>query len=224
MKKIFFCLLPCMLLFQHVHAVHRNGLIRHRHKTSGEFTASFGPAYCYSDAAGSLFKQTLVQGYHNYSASFGFRNTLPSNFGYKATFHYGDYSGADKNHNVHKDGYYSYHSKTLEFSVRGEYSVRFGLKYDKNTPNTLYGFAGLGVLNSNVKFPVGSPQGRANNTSGVALIGGGYRYYLTDQVSIGTELEFHYSSNDYIDGYHPITSKRNDVLVGISFTLAYRIF
>lgn len=224
MRKILCSLLFCLLMFQQLQAVHRNGLILRRHKTSGELTASFGPAYCYSDAAGSLFKQTLVQGYNNYSASFGFRNTLPSNFGYKATLQYGSYSGADKNHNVHKDGYYSYQSKTLELSVRGEYSVRFGLKYDKNTPNTLYGFAGLGVLNSNVKFPVGSPQGSPNNTSGVALIGGGYRYYLTDQVSIGSELEFHYSSNDYLDGYHPITSKRNDVLVGISFTLAYRIF
>jgi len=224
MKKIFFCLLLCMLLFQQLQAIHRNGLILHRHKTSGEFTASFGPAYCYSDAAGSLFKQTLVQGYHNYSAGLGFRNSFPSNFGYKMTLQYGDYSGADKNRNVHKEGYYSYNSKTLELSVRGEYSVHFGLKYDKNTPNTLYGFAGLGVLQSSITFPVDSPQGKPNNTSGVALMGGGYRYSLTDQVAIGAELEFHYSSNDYVDGYHPLTSKRNDVLVGVSFTLAYRIF
>ncbi|HZK68878.1 MAG TPA: hypothetical protein VFC36_04690 [Paludibacter sp.] len=224
MRKVLFCLLLCMMMFQQLQAVHRNGLIYHRHKTSGELTASFGPTYCYSDAAGSLFRQTLVQGYHNYNASIGFRQSFPSNFSYRTSLYYGDYSGADKTRNEHKDGYYSYNSKTLEFSVRGEYSVHFGLKYDKNTPNTLYGFAGLGVLNSNIKFPAGSPQGRPNNTSGVALMGGGYRYYLTDQVSIGTELEFHYSSNDYVDGYHPITSKRNDVLVGISFTLAYKIF
>jgi len=224
MRKVLFCLLPFLLISLHLCAVHRNGLIMRRHRTTGELTASFGPSYCYSDAAGSLFRQTLVQGYHNYNASLGFRHSFPSNFGYRASLYYGDYSGADKTHNEHKDGYYSYNSKILEFSVRGEYSIHFGLKYDKNTPNTLYGFAGLGVLNSAVKFPVGSPQGRANNISGVGILGGGYRYYLTDQVSIGTELEFHYSSNDYVDGYHPITSKNNDVLVGVSFTLAYKIF
>ena len=200
------------------------GLIRHRHRTTGELTFNIGPSYCYSDAVGSLFNQTLVGGLHNFNFNGGFKQTLSERFSYKIGLTYGNYSGADIPSRRHTDGFYSYTINAIQFSVRTEYAYRFGLKYGKGTPFSLYGFIGAGLLNSNVTFPTDARQGKPTSLGGVGIMGIGYQYRINQRYSIGSELEWNYSTNDYLEGYHPPTSKFNDVLVGISFVVAYRIF
>lgn len=233
MKKILISAFIVVLVLPGLQAQRRNGLIGRRIQSMGAITFSIGPGVCLGDAGssksvGSYFNNTFVDGIHNFDMALGFRHILQNGFSYKADFEYGNYSGSDKNTNL-EDRNFSNISNVIEFSGRGEYSYYFGSRYSRTLPHSIYGFAGVGVLNSFTKY-TGSYQllfGEELSPAFAAFIpyGIGYQYQLTPEFTIGVELGGQYAISDYVDGFHSKDwSKSNDILGNLKFTVAYKIF
>ena len=232
MKKILLSAFIFVLVLPGLQAQRRNGLIGRRIQSMGLLTFSIGPGVCLGDAgssrsAGNYFNNTFVDGIHNFDMAIGFRHILQNGFSYKADFEYGNYSGSDKNTNLEYRNF-SNISNVIEFSGKGEYSYYWGRRYARNRPHSIYGFAGVGVLNSFTKY-TGSPQLFDEEHSPIfaAFIpyGIGYQYQLTPEFTIGAEFGGQYALSDFVDGFHSIRwSRSNDILGNLKFTIAYKIF
>lgn len=225
MKKLMLSVLLVMFVFQGLQAQRRNGLIKHRSDNKGFITLSTGPAYCFGDPYSSPFEKSFING-TNGEVALGFSNMFPTNFGYKATLHYANFSGSDKlGEKQHSIGYYSYKSNVFEFTARGEYAYYFGRKYRHFVPNSVRGFLGLGVLNSMATFPSGIVGKTAATIAFAIPYGIAYQYDIQNSnFSVGAEFEGQYVFSDYVDGYKPVFITSNDVLTSFKVTLGYRIF
>lgn len=229
MKKILLLFLLIIVVFTDSFAQRRNGLIRRRLASSGTIMFAAGPAFLSGDP-GSPINSMFTDGIHNWDVSLGFRHRLAGgNFSYMFNFDYGNYAGTDIGSNLaYRD--YSYVSDVVEFSTRGEYSYIFGRRYRRATPHTIYGFTGTGVLLGSIKY---SPYNRGANYQNKNLMvapfipyGIGYQYEFNPGWFLGTELGMRFVFSDFVDGLKPPLpySKADDVLAGIKFSIAYRIF
>lgn len=239
MKKI--VLISVLLLFVLIDlfSQRRNGLIGHRRtQGSGLFTVAMGPSYCFDDPYGTDFSKSFFSG-HDYQLALGYLSSIKnSDFWYRVQLHYANYKGDDGS-SSHQTGarYYSYLSNVFQLSARGEYSVKFGERFKRKMPNSVYGFLGLGVLNSTVKYPQSSnntnnfPLFEGKTTPSLALfipVGIGYMYELNPKSSIGVELTNQIIFSDKVDGYEgshitgvPIV---NDHIQSLTFTYYYNLF
>lgn len=225
MKKILLFFILALLVFTEIQAQRRNGLIRRRSNSAGSIVASFGPAYCFGDPKDSPFGNSFVNG-TNADFSLGFRQRFANNLGYKATMVYGNYVGTESPLNRNLD----FNSNVLQFSVRGEYGYEFGFgRFRRDKPNFVYGFIGAGIMSSKISHNLVSYPGvdiKSNVLTEVTPYGFGYQYDFNNNFMLGAEVGWQFPLSDYIDGLHPISgsSKSNDILFGVSVTLAYRIF
>lgn len=205
-----------------------------RFKSIGTVFLAGGPAYCLGDAFGSPYNKNFLNSGNNWTISTGFRHLFPSNFGYRVVMKCGNYTGSDTDSKWHSNildrvGCFSFESNTLGITLRGEYSVFLGNEYSQRK-SSLYGFIGTGYLSNsaNYSFINSGPkvQETLNKTIYFVPFGMGYQYQLNDQFSIGGELGWEYLFSDYGDGYSPKppASKSNDILVGFSFVVGYKVF
>ncbi len=232
MKKLLMSVFIFVLVLPGLQAQRRNGLIGRRIQSMGFLTFSIGPGVCLGDAGssrsiGTYLSNTFVDGIHNYDMALGFRHILQDGFSYKADFEYVNFSGTDKNTDLKYRGF-SNISNVIELSGRGEYSYYWGRRYSRNRPHSIYGFAGVGVLNSTTKY-TGTRQLYNEEHSSIfaAFIpyGIGYQYQLNTEFTIGAEIGGQYALSDFVDGFHSIRfSRSNDVLESLKFTIAYKIF
>lgn len=239
MKRLLISVLIVMFFVTGLSAQWGRGLYDRRAETHNYLTTSFGPAYCYSDAQGSVINQISL---NNYNASIGYRRLYASNFGYKASFDYSAFSGTDKGSKYGTTGrQYMYNSNVMQVSFLAEYTVRIGANtYNNVSTNALYGFVGAGVLRSdaNLRNINNQPytviphyEYMKVNYAPVIPFGLGYQYYVNNSFLIGFEVFGRYPLSDFIDGYKPpmvITtdgkksmSKSNDVMGGVSLTISY---
>ena len=226
MKKILLTFLLVLLISSGMEAQRRNGLISRRGNSNGSITFSTGPAYCFGDPFGSPFEKSFING-TNWEAALGFSQLFQKTYGYRATLHYGNYSGTDGNVPKPHTGYYSFRSNLFEFTARGEYAYFFGRKYAIATPNSVRGFFGFGVMDNIASFPAGTRVGKTSPTFAVLIpYGVAYQYDIRNSnFSFGAELGWQYIFSDYVDGYSPNPNSRsNDVLANFKATFTYKIF
>lgn len=217
-----------------LNAQRRNGLIGRRSTSVSSLVFSAGPGFLFGDTQGSIFNTSNYSSVHNYDISLGFRQRFQNNFGYKASFNFGNQVGDDAGSKMIGRGY-SFESKIMEASICGEYSMRWGggryRRYRNSMPNSLYGFLGAGVLNSSIPNQSYLPSYSAGttfattDTAPVIPFGVGYQYQLTQDFSLGAEIGWKYIISDYVDGLKPPTgnSKSNDIIAGLSVTVSYKL-
>ena len=198
MKKSIAILILLALYLSSLNAQRRGLISSQRYDTGGYFIFSAGPAYCSADTYGPLIEKSLLNG-NNWSTSLAYRNVLPGNFGYRVNIIYGNYVGDDnlviKPHNP----FYSYSSEIIELTFRVEYTIRFGEKFRVRTPNSIYGFVGIGGISTNVTNPpIASFSILKTDTphtiSAILPMGIGYQYDFTNRLTLGAEAAIQYLS------------------------------
>ena len=242
MKRILLFVLIILFSFGGLVAQRRGGrgLVDRSQQSESYLVFTIGPEYCYSDTQGAILKQISL---NNNDFSIGYRKTFANNLGYKFAFNYSNFSGNDDDSKYVRR--YFYTSNVLQLSIQGEYSIKIGKRYYyRPTPNSIYGFAGAGMLKSAADLKIGNDY-RGNyiyKTKNVTPFvqsdyapfvhfGFGYQYNLNNNFIIGGEINCRYAFSDYIDGFKPPTietyngkkavSKSNDVMGGISFSVSY---
>lgn len=162
----------------------------------------------------------------NTSFAAGFRLTTPYRIGIsilsEVQNHYqGDDSGT---HLAYRQ--MGFKSRQYGYSAQLEITL-LGGNYMKNyMPHTIYTFGGGGYCFSKTKF-VDDSFVRSNDMvkldEQAALIFGGfgYQYRLTKNLALGAEYRATQFFSDYIDGYHPYFSKRDDMSMDLRVTVAY---
>lgn len=246
MRRIIVAAFLFVLIFSGLHAQRRNGLIGHRTESEGSLILSFGPNYCYADPFnskgffGPIANQSILT---NNDISVGFRQTFTNNslyvflgrninidFGYKAGFSFDNFTGDDK---IYPQRNYSFSSTVLQLAGQAEYSVHFSQGRRRSYPHTVYGFLGLGVLNSYATLNRGTDGhgGYQYPPNGVDITpvipyGFGYYYNFKRYYYVGAEFKWEFTFSDKIDGFKPPypDSKSNDVLQGFFLTFGYKIF
>jgi hypothetical protein len=231
MKKIILLFLLIIVLLPDSFSQRRNGLIKRRLVSSGTIMFAVGPAFLHGDP-GSPFNDSFNNGVHNWDVSLGYRHRFADgNFSYMVNLDYGNYAGTDEGSEKLAYRKYTNVSNVIELSARGEYSYIFGARYRRSTPSTLYGFFGLGVLNSEIEYNKQYNRGvnylNANHKIAAFLpFGIGYQYELNPNWFIGTEVGLRYVFSDFVDGLKPPfpSSTANDILNGVKLSIAYKIY
>lgn len=247
MKRLLLSVLLFTFILSGLHAQRRNGLIGHRSESAGSLIISIGPNYCYADPFnskgfwGPIANQSILT---NNDITIGFRQTFVDNtgytifgqnfrndFGYKAGFSFDNFTGDDK---IYPQRDYSFTSTVLQLTGQAEYSMHFAQsRRSRSFPHTVYGFLGVGVLNSYAKLYRGSdghggyqypPNGM--DITPVIPYGFGYNYNFMRYYYVGAEFKWEFTFSDKIDGFKPPypDSKSNDVLQGFFLTFGYKIF
>jgi len=234
MKKLVLLSLILLILIPELDAQRRNGRIRRRSSSAGSIVASFGPAYCFGDSKDSPFSKTFLDG-TNANFSLGFRQRFPTNFAYKGTLTYGDYTGTENSTSRGLD----FHSQIIQLSARAEYWYEFALqKRRRYKPHSVYGFVGAGISSASIthdfknnyteeKFleKFGNLRTKDKDLTEVTPYGFGYQYDFNSKFLLGAEVGWQFPLSDFLDGLDPgESSKSNDILFGVSVTLAYKIF
>jgi len=199
----------------------RKGLIGH--ESIGSVIVSLGPEYCFADTKETAITQSPLR---NYDISFGIRIKYPTNFGYRVSIGYSAFTGSDGASPARS---YSFASQACHIAAMGEYTLSFGNVYgDRIAPNSVYIFAGMGLLNSRANLNYSFKTDYEYNTNATVSpfipVGIGYQYNLSNNFQLGVEYNVRWSFSDYLDGFKPPypASKSSDVLQGFSITLGYR--
>jgi hypothetical protein len=207
------------------------GLVDRNMESNSYLTFSFGPEYCQSDTEGTLWNQIPFfgrdanKGLFDFDASVGYRTTYANNLGYKVAFNFSSFGGNDIGSKYARR--YEYGSSVMQLAIQGEYSVKIGRQYYyKATPNSVYIFMGVGVLdaNANLNYNILAHYKYGKNTiAPVFPFGFGYQYNFNNNFLIGVEFNGRYPLTDLIDGFKPPypESKSNDIMGGVSFTISY---
>lgn len=226
MKKILLSIFLVMLTFSGLQAQRRNGLIGRRTQSIGSLVFTFGPSYSFADpdCSKGIFGTVVNQNmFKNQNFSFGYRNIISNDFGYKISLRYDHFTGND----IKTARNYSFATNAFQLGGQGEYYYHFGQRFRSRWPNTLYGFLGLGVMASdaalNTPIRYTYYKYRQRDVTPVIPYGVGYKYDIDSQFSIGAEIGLMYTFSDYLDGFKPRQSKSNDVLEGFSLTASYTL-
>ena len=203
------------------------GLVDKSDESQNYLTFSIGPSYCLADTYGSPLNEPPLE---NYDLSVGFRKVFANNLGYKFAFNYSNYTGDDD-----PKARASFKSHVMQLSLQGEYHIKIGRAYYyKPTANSIYGFLGIGYLNSNSNLTKVSELIINNYPAVVFPFGIGYQYNIKEKFLIGAEFNARYPLSDYIEGFSPVIldkithkpnpnngSQFNDVMGGFSITLTW---
>lgn len=233
MKKILVFTLLILLASSEVAAQRRNGIIHKRWDSEGFLTISFGPNYAFADPdcskalLGPVLNQNILQ---NQDISIGFRQQFSEKYGYHAFMSYDTYTGSDIK-NLTRN--MSFKSSAFQMSVVGEYAYNFSKKYRKWKINSIYGFAGVGLIYNNADLNYDRTKGfigytyKETDLKPTIPYGIGYRYILLQEgLTFGVEIISRLTFSDYLDGFAPPSrsSKSNDMFQGFRFTASKRIF
>ena len=229
MRKLFLSSLLILLIPITLKAQRRYGQIEKSSVSTGAIFFSIGPEYCFADTKKSPFSQNVL---NNKDFSVGFKVKYPNNFGYKALINYTTVTGSDGYTEVRN---YSFSTKIWQMSIQGEYTFNLGQLFGhSSSPNSIYLFLGIGMLNSNadlnysqrIDYDYKTNQDNEIGTSAIIPYGIGYQHDFNNNFVLGVEYNLRYSFSDYLDGFKPPypDSKSNDVLQGFSLTLSYKLY
>jgi len=226
----------------------------HRPAIPGQSLITFsgiGPAYLFGDVGGALNR--IANGFTDLNISnmgflfsVGLQHIFPNNIGLKASIYYGNFSGTDSLSRNSARGY-AFTSNIEELAVQGEYFFYGGPYSKSNNRNSLYVFAGVGIINSQavLTYKVSSinsqgvltykdstisrtPTGRndsinLNPKPALAIpFGLGYQYRLNDKLTFGVEFGYQLIASDFVDGIKPTGSRYNDALAILTLTVTYK--
>jgi hypothetical protein len=239
MRRLLFTVFIVMFALSGLQALPRRGLVRNqRNGQAGSLFFSFGPNFCFADPdcskgfLGPIANQGLLE---NEEVSLGYTQDFTENLSLRGMLSYDNFTGSD----ITSARKYSFKTSAFQFEAIGEYSYHFSLarRYRNNTPNSIYGFLGIGAMSIDAKlnrpmiggvYPYDS-WGYVFKPKSIAPVipyGFGYSYQMSPEFSMGLEFIWRYTFSDQLDGFKPPlpSSVSNDVLQGISITMAYKIF
>jgi len=238
MKKLLLPVLIVLFFNGGLHAQRGRGLVDKSDESTNYITFSIGPGYCLADTWGPVLEESPLE---NYDISIGFRKIYASNFGYKLAVNYSNFTGDDDYKGSTHNRFFKFNSQVTQLSLQGEYHIKIGRAYYyKTTPNSIYGFVGIGYLYSNANLKQDTiPRGgdykfNKNYPAVVFPFGIGYQYNIKEKFLIGAEFNGRYPLSDFIDGFSPIIlddvtkkvnpnngSHNNDFMGGFSITLTW---
>jgi hypothetical protein len=212
----------------------------------GEFKGTFnvsllgpGLGYLYGDIGGSqdpknFFGATdwVIKNTRTYWGLAG-DVILPSNFGIRASVHYGSFYAEDIR-SRNNGRMFSSTASIVEGTLQGMFIV-LGGPNDIGSRHTVYLTLGAGYFYSSAQFQgdlytrVQDPYRRMDFTASHDFstsipFGIGYQYRLSDKWSIGLDVAYHYYLSDLVDGISTSYSRNNDVLFRSNFTVTYQIY
>lgn len=160
------------------------------------------------------------------SYALGFRYSSPSRFGFSLLTEMNNHYQGD-NEEPHLDyRQMAFKSSEWDISVQLEIDLLGGSYLITQNPHHIYTFVGSGYARSKTRFLdenlVRSTDKVKLVASAPSLYGGlGYQYRLNNLFALGAEYRVTQFLSDYIDGYHPKFSKRNDMSMDFRMTFAY---
>jgi len=217
MKRFLFSIFLTLFIFSGAWAQRRNGLIGHRSENEGSLILSIGPNYCFADTYnshgfwGPIANQSVL---NNRDITIGFRQsftdntiyillgqTVTTDFGYKASLSYDNFTGDDTNQPNARD--FSFNSTVFQLACQSEFSIHLGKSFRSGLPHTVYGLLGAGVLNSKANLDTGI-TGRGNykyapngiDITPIISYGFGYHYNFNQFYYIGAEFKWEYTFSD----------------------------
>lgn len=193
------------------------------------FEISFGPSTLYIGDVGAVFNEKYIldssSPYHlpykfiNSYMSFGFHQEIDDKISYKIAVQASTYERPKPDSN----GNY-FLSDVFTLAARGEYNL---FRVIKPHENLMYIHAGAGITYFSYTFKPNNivpvlPIGRA---AAVVPLGLGYRFYLTDKIKIGAEVNLHYVFSDLVEGRGTTTGIwPHDILMSAGLSFSYVIF
>ncbi len=141
----------------------------------------------------------------------------------------GQVSGSDRKDTV---TVYSYNTLFIAPSLRVEYEI-FRAKKDLPGYNSrgldmdlrkywVYLFAGIGGIYFDPSPADNLPEEEFKKYTWIVPIGAGFKYNFHRAISVGAEVEFTFTGSDYLEGYSPGHSSKNDTFFLIRGEVAYR--
>jgi opacity protein-like surface antigen len=138
-------------------------------------------------------------------------------------------SGTDRRDTV---TVFSYTTLFVAPSLRVEYEI-FRAKKDLPGYNSrgldmdlrkywVYLFAGIGGIYFDPKPADDMPEEKFKKYTWIVPVGAGIKYNFHRALSVGAEVEFTFTGSDYLEGYSPGHSSRNDKFFLIRAEAAYR--
>lgn len=236
MKNLFLVIISFFFITVSVSAQGRNGLLKTKPQSEGQFLLAVGPANLLGDIGGA--NRSNFQFIRDFKFrdtrplfSLGFRQTFnQSKFGWKAMFQYGYFVGDDAGfRNAPRD--YGFEASILQATLNLEYSfIKTQLANRSRSTLRFYAFTGVGGSNSASKITKGPAYPRPNDKTKVSElamyipVGVGGEVKLSKNFKLGAELYWNYYFSDYMEGLTTGDSKYNDTMFGLSVSLGYRIF
>lgn len=86
----------------------------------------------------------------------------------------------------------------------------------------VYLFAGIGGIYFDPVSADDLPEEKFKNYSWIVPVGAGFKYNFHRVVSVGVEVEFTFTGSDYLEGFSPGNSSKNDKFALIKGEAAYR--
>lgn len=187
--------------------------------------AGAGITKLYGDMGGYAFEKfALIDANSSFAA--GLRYSSPYRIGFSFLGEISNhYQGNDKDtHLAYRDMAF----KSKEWGISGQLEITlWGGNFLRDyNPHTIYTFGGGGYASSKAEF-VKPENVRADDKVKLEeqapyVYGGfGYQYRLSEHWAVGAEYRATQYFSDYIDGYHPRFSKRDDMSMDFRFVVAY---
>ncbi len=141
----------------------------------------------------------------------------------------GQISGTDRQDSV---TLFSYNTLLVAPSLRVEYEV-YRAKKDLPGYNSrgldmdlrkywVFLFAGIGGIYFDPSPGDDLPEEKFKKYTWIVPVGTGFKYNFNRALSVGAEVEFNFTGGDYLEGYSPGHSSKNDIYFLIRGELAYR--
>jgi hypothetical protein len=192
-----------------------------------------GPSYMFGDAAtktGSGFSKDFAPVNVGLAFNLEYKHYWEAGLAYNISLLYSTYKG---NENDSRLGYRGYTFSSHVGELSGQIIFEPISYFSENTyPIDPYLIAGVGVVGAYIpswKFqsavrPDDTDKLRHNTIGGAFMGGFGIRFPITSKIDARLESMVHYSTTDYLDGYHPIFSKHSDVYIVSLIKISYRLF
>ncbi|VBB46900.1 exported hypothetical protein [uncultured Paludibacter sp.] len=187
--------------------------------------AATGITKLYGDIGGYVAEKFALVDI-NTSLAVGFRYTTPFRIGFSFLTEINNhYQGDDKGTHLN---YRQMAFKSRQWGYSGQLEITLlGGSYMKDfNPNNIYMFGGGGYSYAKARFLnpdlIRSSDKVKYKEQSPCIYGGfGYQYRLNDQFSLGAEYRATQFFSDFIDGYHPKFSKRDDMSMDFRVIAAY---
>lgn len=191
------------------------------------FYIEVGPSKLYGDIGGYIGEKNFFSD-TKLSYGIGLRYAFSQRLGLSLLYNYTSlYLDSDENtHLSYRD--MKFMSSVHGFETQLEVALNKGSYIEDYNPHRPYIFGGFGYNLSYSQFgdttKIRLEDQYKYNEKSFSFIGGlGYQYRFNKNFSVGIEQKTILYFSDFIDGYHPVNSKHNDIGMNLRIIFSYHI-
>lgn len=195
--------------------------------TSGETSvyAGSGVSKLYGDIGGYTLEKSILADI-NSSFVVGLRHTTLHRFGYSFLLDYNNHFESTDADTHLSSRNMSFKSVQLGLNAQIEYTFIGGKYYENSKPHSLYALFGAGVAFSNAQIHdenMLKPTDKVKlKEQALGISGGlGYQYRISNSIGVGAEYRLTQFLSDYMDGFHPLNSRKLDMSMDLRISLSY---